>query len=112
MHVSMTHKGLELNTSDFVVFGNAIISTIPLPKGTKIAVKTTEYNPSLLNVPGTRMLSFTSFEMRCPGNLAKMMVTNNVHGSTPLWSLTGPLENGYLFYVLNKDTHGPSKCTT
>ena len=112
MQAAKTRRGLELNTPDFVVFGNAIVSTIPLPKGTKIAVKTIKRTPGFLHVPGTKTLSFAPLEMRVPGNVGKLLVTNGNHGSNSLWSLTGPLEHGFLFYVLTQNTQRPSKCTT
>ena len=112
LQATVTSQGLELNTPDFVVFGNAIVSTTPLTKGTKIAVKTVKHTPGLLNVPGRNTLSFAPLGMQCPGNVGKMMMTNGGHRYNPLWSLTGPLENNFLFYVLTKDTHGTSKCTT
>ena len=112
LHATLTRRGLELNTPDFVVFGNAIVSTIPLPRGTKIAVKTVKRTPGFLNVPGIKTLSFAPLEMRAQGNVGKLLVTNSRHGSNPLWSLTGPLKHGFLFYVLTQDTDGPSKCTT
>ena len=112
LQATVTSQGLELNTPDFVVFGNAIVSTTPLTKGTKIAVKTVKHTPGLLDVPGRNTLSFAPLGMQCPGNVGKMMMTNGGHRYNPLWSLTGPLENNFLFYVLTKDTHGTSKCTT
>ena len=112
LQATLTRRGLELNTPDFVVFGNAIVSTIPLPKYTKIAVKTIKRTTGICRVPGSKTLSFAPLEMRAPGNVGKLLATNSRHGPNPLWSLTGPLKHGFLFYVLTQDTDRPSKCTT